>query len=27
VDQLRLDRRAYLQKWEGLDPAIVNAAG
>jgi phosphoenolpyruvate carboxykinase (ATP) len=27
VDQLRLDRRAYLQKWEGLDPAIVNAVG
>ena len=27
VEQLRLDRRAYLQKWEGLDPAIVDAAG
>jgi phosphoenolpyruvate carboxykinase (ATP) len=27
VEQLRLDRRAYLHKWEGLDPTIVDAAG
>ncbi|MGO8685830.1 MAG: phosphoenolpyruvate carboxykinase [Candidatus Dormibacteria bacterium] len=27
VDQLRLDRRAYLERWTGLDPAIVAAAG
>jgi len=27
VEQLRQDRRAYLLRWEGLDPAIVAAAG
>jgi phosphoenolpyruvate carboxykinase (ATP) len=27
VAQLRLDRRTYLERWDGLDPAIVAGAG